>query len=221
MAQTAVERHASKSRIERKGNLMFSGIYLSITILAMIATFSITDWALILRYDKQRRAEGSAKSWDLTITMIIAAIFLITQPTLLSWMGLHTNAWWGILVQTVGILLALGGLGLHWWSRTHLQQFYAERAEVQPGHHLVDSGPYAYVRHPRFRTYLMFASGLLLLNPALPSLIIVIYTFWDFARAARQGEKLLAEDLPDYIDYMAHTPRFLPKFRKHSKGRQS
>ena len=200
---------------------MFSGIYQSITTLAIIATFSITDWILTLRYDRQRQAEGSAKSWDITTIVTIATIFLIVQPALLPWMGLHTNAWWGLLLQTVGILLTLGGLGLHWWSRTHLQQFYAERAEVQPGHRLVDSGPYAYVRHPMFSSYFMFASGLLLINPALPTLVIAIYTFWDFAHAARQGEKLLAENLPDYIDYMARTPRFVPKFRKHSKGRQS
>ena len=200
---------------------MFSGIYQSIIILVLVAIYCITDWAMILRYDKQRRAEGSAKSWGFTITTIITAILLITQPTLLPWMSLYTSAWWGLVLQTAGILLALGGLGLHWWSRTCLQQFYAERTEVQPGHHLVDVGPYAYVRHPMFSSYFMLTGGFLLINPALATLIITIYTFWDFARAARRGEKLLAENLADYTDYMAHTPRFLPKFRNHSKGKQS
>ncbi len=98
-----------------------------------------------------------------------------------------------------------------YWARVHLRQFYAERVELQPGHQLVCSGPYARVRHPLFLSYFMLAFGVLLVNPALPTLAIVIYALWDFTRAARQEEQLLAANLPGYAEYMARTGRFLPR----------
>jgi hypothetical protein len=65
----------------------------------------------------------------------------------------------------------------------HLRQFYAERVELQREHQLIDSGPYATVRHPVFTSFFLFAGGLLLINPALPSALVFAYTLWDFSRA--------------------------------------
>ena len=144
--------------------------------------------------------------------MILAAVaFVAVQPTLLPVLGLHANAWWGVPAQTVGALFLVGGLGLHGWSRAHLRQFYAERVEIQPGHVLINTGPYAYVRHPMFTSYFVLILGLLLVNPALPTLLMAVYAFWDFTQAARQEEELLSQSLPDYADYMAKTPRFIPR----------
>jgi protein-S-isoprenylcysteine O-methyltransferase Ste14 len=57
----------------------------------------------------------------------------------------------------------------------------------------------------------MLIIGLLLINPAIPTLLMVIYTFWDFSRAARQEEELLSRDVPGYAGYMAQTPPFFPR----------
>jgi protein-S-isoprenylcysteine O-methyltransferase len=196
---------------------MFSGFHKTVIILTVMVAFYAADFLLISRYDRERRAEGSGRSWDFTVMVVIVAAFLVVQPALLPWLGLHTDAWWGGLLQAVGILLLLGALGLHWWARGHLRQFYAERVEIQPEHRLVTSGPYAYIRHPTFVSFFMFTIGLVLVNPSLPTLAAAIYTFWDFSRAARQEEELLAENLPGYADYMTRTSRFLPRLRKCSR----
>jgi protein-S-isoprenylcysteine O-methyltransferase len=193
---------------------MFSGFHKTVITLVVIVIFYTTDFLLLSRYDRERRAEGSGRSWDFTVMVVIVAAFLVVQPALLPWMGLHTDAWWGELLQVVGIFLLLGAFGLHWWARVHLRQFYAERVEIQPEHRLVTSGPYAYMRHPTFTSFFTLAIGLILVNPSLPTLMAAIYTFWDFSRAARQEEELLAENLPGYADYIARTPRFLPRPRK-------
>jgi protein-S-isoprenylcysteine O-methyltransferase Ste14 len=198
---------------------VFTGVYQSAAILATAAAFYATDLLLISRYDKRRRGGGSGRAWDYTLMVVAMAVFAVAQPVFLPWLGLRVTAWWGALIQTVGIALLLGGLGLHGWARLHLRQFYAERVEIQPGHRLIDTGPYAYVRHPLFSSYFMLAVGLLLVNPALPTLLTVAYTFWDFVRAARQEEELLSERLPGYADYMARTSRFFPRPYKRSRGR--
>jgi protein-S-isoprenylcysteine O-methyltransferase Ste14 len=190
---------------------LFTGLYQSGLILAVIVTYYLLDFWLISRYDRQRRAEGSGRSWDYTLMIFAAVSAMILQPILLPSLSVSTNATWGALIQIAGVLFALGGLILHTWSRLHLQHFYAERVERQPGHCVVNTGPYAYVRHPVFTSFFMLIIGLFLVNPALPTALMVIYTFWDFSRAARQEEELLSHDVPGYADYMAQTPPFFPK----------
>jgi protein-S-isoprenylcysteine O-methyltransferase len=198
---------------------MFTGLYQSGIILAVAVAYYIIDLLLISRYDRERNAEGSGRNWGFTLFAVVVLIFLIAQPILLPWLGLYTDAWWGGLLQAVGILFLLGGFGLHWWARSHLRQFYAERVEIQPEHQVVTSGPYAYVRHPMFVSYFMVFIGLLLVNPSLPMLLATVYVVWDFSRAARKEERLLNEHVPGYADYMARTSRFLPRLRKRSGGK--
>lgn len=191
---------------------MFTGVYQSGLILAIITAYYVLDFWLISRYDRQRRAEGSGRSWDYTLMIFAAVAAMILQPALVPALSLNIEASWGAWVQAAGLLLAAGGLGLHMWSRLHLQHFYAERVERQPGHVVVNTGPYAHVRHPVFTSFFMLIIGLFLINPSLPTLLMVIYTFWDFSRAARQEEVLLSRDVPGYADYMTQTPPFFPRF---------
>jgi len=125
--------------------------------------------------------------------------------------------WWGLAIQAIGIGAVLAGLTLHVWAREHLGHFYAERAEFQTGHILVDTGPYAAVRHPTFSSFILITWGLLMINPALTTLLTAAYTLWDFTRAADRDEELLSEKLPEYTEYMARTARFFPRLRRRRR----
>jgi protein-S-isoprenylcysteine O-methyltransferase Ste14 len=193
---------------------MFTGIYQSLALVSLIFAFYIMDFILMRRYDRQRKAEGSGRSWDFTALVFLAMLFVILQPIYLPWLGLAVPGIWGQAIQGLGILTALAALGLHIWARLHLRYFYAERVEILPNHQVVDTGPYALVRHPIITSFFGLAIGLFLVNPAAPTLLVMLYTFWDFGRAARQEEKLLSAGLPNYTEYMKRTPRFLPRLRR-------
>ena len=193
---------------------MLIGIFQSTVFLVTVIAFYGMDFLLIRRYDKKRQASGSGRSWDFTIAIFIAVVILLLQPIFLPQIGWRTSAVWGLFIQIVGIILLIASLSLHAWSRIHLQHFYAERVEIQPNHRVVDSGPYAFVRHPVITSFFGFVTGLFLVNPALTTLAMMAYVFWDFSHAARQEEELLSKNLPDYQSYMARTPRFLPHLRK-------
>jgi len=192
---------------------MLLGIAQSIATLLTILLFYIMDFALIRRYDKKRQASGSGRAWDFTFFIFAIVALLILQPILLPFLSFRTNQSWGLVIQILGGILILVALGLHIWSRVHLQHFYAERVEVQPEHKVIDTGPYALMRHPVITSFFGIAAGLFLINPSLFTLFALIYTIWDFGRAARQEEELLTKTLPGYADYASRTPRYLPRLR--------
>jgi protein-S-isoprenylcysteine O-methyltransferase Ste14 len=190
---------------------MFTGIYQSVAILAAFIAFYLIDIWLMRRYDPQREY-GSSRNWVYTGVIIIVAVFVVLQPVIWPQLGLYTSAWWGLLIQIGGLAMTLGALILHGWARTHLGQFYAERStDIQQGQYVVNTGPYAYVRHPLYTSYFMLGAGLLLINFAWPTLFLAIYAFVDFSMAPHRDEKLLVKNVPGYADYMARTPRFFPK----------
>ena len=193
---------------------MYLGTPQSAATLLTIIFFYTMDFALIRRYDKQRSASGSGRAWDFTLFIFIMVAILVLQPILLPFLSFRTTANWGLLVQLIGVVLILDSLALHFWSRLHLGHYYAERVEVQPEHKVVDTGPYQLVRHPVITSFFGIAAGLFLINPALTTLAALIYTIWDFTRAAGQEEDLLTQSLPGYAEYARRTPRFLPRLWK-------
>jgi protein-S-isoprenylcysteine O-methyltransferase Ste14 len=193
---------------------MVVGTAQSIATLLVIVLFYGMDFVLIRRYDKQRQASGSGRSWDFTFFIFVAVALLVLQPVLLPFLSFRTNQIWGLLIQLLGVVTVLVSLALHLWSRFHLQQFYAERVEVQPEHKVINTGPYALMRHPVITSFFGIATGLLLINPSLFTLAALLYTIWDFGRAAQQEEDLLRQTLPGYADYASQTPRFLPRLRR-------
>ena len=192
---------------------MLFGIAQSIATGLAILLFYTMDFALIRRYDKKRQASGSGRSWDFTFFIFVTVAVLVLQPIFFPFLSFRTMQAWGLAIQLLGAILILVALALHIWSRVHLQQFYAERVEVQPEHQVIDSGPYAWMRHPVITSFFGIAIGLFLINPSPLTLLALLYTIWDFGRAARQEEGLLTRTLPGYSDYVRRTPRFLPRLR--------
>jgi protein-S-isoprenylcysteine O-methyltransferase Ste14 len=190
---------------------MLLGIPQAVATLLTVVLFYVMDFALIRRYDRQRQANGSGRAWDFTIFIFAMVAVLVLQPVLLPMISFRTTAIWGLFIQIGGALIILLALLLHVWSRVHLRQFYAERVEVQPEHKVIDTGPYHFMRHPVITSFFGIATGLFLINPALTTFAALLYTIWDFTRAAKQEEDLLTQTLHGYAEYAHRTPRFLPR----------
>jgi protein-S-isoprenylcysteine O-methyltransferase Ste14 len=190
---------------------MLIGIPQSLATLLTILLFYAMDFVLIRRYDRKRQASGSGRSWDFTFFIFVMVAVLVLQPILLPGLSFTTTEPWGLWIQTLGMIVIIASLALHFWSRVHLQHYYAERVEVQPEHKVIDTGPYARMRHPVITSFFGIATGLFLINPSLVTIAALLYTIWDFSRAARQEEALLSQTLPGYAEYARRTPRYLPR----------
>jgi protein-S-isoprenylcysteine O-methyltransferase Ste14 len=192
---------------------MINGFALSIILLGIVLTFFIIDFWYMTRFDRERES-GKGWSWDYTLYIALLGLAVILQPWLLPWLGWNTTAAWGLILQITGMVIIVLSFGLHIWARRHLQRFYVERVEVQEGHTVINTGPYALMRHPIITTFFGLAIGVFMINPSVPTLGAVIYAFWDFLRAAKQEEEALLKTLPDYEAYMKETPAFLPRLWK-------
>lgn len=190
---------------------MYIGLPQAAATLLTIVAFYAMDFTLIRRYDKKRQASGTGRAWDFTFFIFILVTILILQPILLPQLSLRLTQSIAWLLQLAGLLLIMSALALHIWSRVHLRHYYAERVEVQPEHQVINTGPYALMKHPVITSFFGIAAGLFLINPALTTLAALLYTLWDFTRAAQQEEDLLSRTLPGYADYARQTPRFLPR----------
>ncbi len=189
---------------------MLIGPFQAVVTVLVVITYYVVDFILIARYDRERAAQKSGRNWKFTLFALAVAVVLIFQPIIVPGLSLHIQAGWGLWIQVLGIALAGLGLAIHIWARMHLGRFYAERVEVIAGHQVIDTGPYAYVRHPIITSFFLLVTGLFLINPALPTALLVVYTYWDFSGAARKEEQKLSR-LPGYSEYLQRTPRFFPR----------
>jgi len=116
-----------------------------------------------------------------------------------------------LALQFLGIiLLGLGGaVGLAGISA--LGRGTTPFPVPRPNARLICSGIYAYIRHPMYTCLMLASAGWVALwnSPlALAGLLGLIV----FLRAKAQfEERLLLARFPEYADYAARTPRFLPR----------
>jgi protein-S-isoprenylcysteine O-methyltransferase Ste14 len=103
-------------------------------------------------------------------------------------------------------LLALRELGKQ-WSLT---------ARVLESHELVQTGPFALVRHPIYSALLglLLATGLALSTALLTGLAAAIYLAGTYWRATREEALLRAHFGAAYDDYAQRVPRLFPRLWK-------
>ena len=190
---------------------MIKGIPLSILLALTVVAFYAMDFYFMSRYDPENQENKKGWAWDYTLLTLGMALAILLQPIILPGLAWSTDSVAGLAIQAVGGLIVIASFGLHIWARRHLRKFYVERVEVQADHRLIDTGPYYLVRHPIITSFLGLAGGMFVLNPAITTGLVFIYTIWDFTRSAKQEEKLLSKSVPGYTDYMQRTPRFLPR----------
>jgi protein-S-isoprenylcysteine O-methyltransferase Ste14 len=115
-----------------------------------------------------------------------------------------------LVLQTLGVIVFLGGLGLAVWARVHLGRNWGmpmtEKAEPE----LVTSGPYRFVRHPIYSGILLGLVGTALaINLYLLLAFGVALAY--FAYCARVEERLLTASFPStYPSYRMHTKMLIP-----------
>jgi len=114
----------------------------------------------------------------------------------------------------VGLLLEVLGLGLVFWARAILGQYWTTRiapASTQP---LIQNGPYGVVRHPLYVGILAGAGGTVLVAGQVRGILGLGLLAAAYRRKIADEETALREHFGDaYTAYAAITPAYLPRLR--------
>lgn len=112
----------------------------------------------------------------------------------------------------IGLGVQLAGLATRAWSMRSLGSFYSRTLRVQDEQHVVDTGPYRWVRHPGYAGSLLVWLGFALSSRSLPSAVLVTGLFSAvYRRRILAEELLLRRDLPGYVTYSERTDRLVPR----------
>jgi protein-S-isoprenylcysteine O-methyltransferase Ste14 len=116
-------------------------------------------------------------------------------------------------VRRVGLVLTLAGLAFTVWARIHLGQFWSARVGLKEDHELIQSGPYAWVRHPIYSGILVAVIGSAVVAGDYRALLAVVLVWVGLSLKARREEKLLSEHFGEaFVQYRQRTGALVPKF---------
>jgi len=149
-------------------------------------------------------------------------IFLFTFITIwflwLIFMGVDAGRWhlaasMPMAVNVIGGLLIVAGF-LATLAVFNANSFAEPTVRLQTdrGQHVVDTGPYALVRHPMYASAILYLFGMpLLLGSTWGLLVPPLFIIAVSLRAIAEENKL-ARELPGYSDYMSRVPYRLVPF---------
>lgn len=124
---------------------------------------------------------------------------------------------YGLLIPAAlcGCVLALCSVVLYEWTdRTVVDRnFYIGLSGAVPGA-IRDTGPYHFVRHPFYLSYIVAFLGVAVAFPSLIVSAVCLLNVGLFVYMAFDGERVLLQSprAPDYVSYKVQVGMFLPRF---------
>jgi protein-S-isoprenylcysteine O-methyltransferase Ste14 len=166
------------------------------------------------RSESDKSSQGKDKG---TLTLIYFAKFLPNILAILIYYFFSDTHYLSLLPSNLsaasGVLLFLIGFLIRQIAIIQLGKFYTYRVSITDDHQLIDTGLYAYMRHPAYTgTFLELTGAALLYNHLIFSWFLSIPYLIVVLKRIKQEEKALIEEFgPKYQEYMKRSGMFLPK----------
>lgn len=139
-----------------------------------------------------------------------------------TWIG--GRIWTGGRIWNVGVgsgyalaALTLAGILFAWWARIHLGCLWSAAITRKEDHRVVDSGPYALVRHPIYSGLIAAIAATAAAEGTPDALLGAALVACGLWLKARIEERFLTAELgADYRRYRRRVPMLLPFLRRRS-----
>jgi protein-S-isoprenylcysteine O-methyltransferase Ste14 len=184
------------------GNLAIPGFWVYWIILAAIMVASLVGLDPDLARERMR--PGGQKP---PIALRLFAIVLVVH-----WLiagvdrgRFHWSDTVPLWLQVIGFIALAGGYALCFWAMRE-NRFFSSIIRIQSdrGQHVIDTGPYAFVRHPGYIAgiLVMLGSGLALCS-WLAWVVLVVFSVPFLMYRVITEDRVLRSGLPGYSDYAA------------------
>ncbi|MFH0301058.1 isoprenylcysteine carboxylmethyltransferase family protein [Bradyrhizobium sp. 31Argb] len=196
------------------GTLAYPGGWAFLAVFA-IGGLAITLWLAkrnprLLRERMSSPVQRDQKPWD-RIWLTLFIVLFCAWMMFMSWDAARTGftavpVW----LQVVGgVLTVLYLLGVWWTFRENT--FAAPVVKIQEDQRVIDTGPYAIVRHPMYASALLLIVGLPLLLGSWIGLAMSVVFILAIAWRTLHEEGALRAELKGYDEYAARVRyRFIP-----------
>jgi protein-S-isoprenylcysteine O-methyltransferase Ste14 len=157
-----------------------------------------------------RYEEGYIKAlqYVLGLPALVSLVLLLADFDELDWYSISLDVEFlacGLVILNAAALTTL-------WSHRSLGNYWSGDLETKPDHQVVHSGPYRWIRHPQYSSYLFLTFGLFLTTGNwLVSALVFLYFSAVAARSWKEEAMLLDRLGRNYALYRSRTGRFLPK----------
>jgi protein-S-isoprenylcysteine O-methyltransferase Ste14 len=159
---------------------------------------------------REKYQEGT-KGWDAIVATLSIILFALILPVA----GFDERFQWAIAPDWVTLLgyavLTAGFMGATWAQSVNRHFEATVRIQTDRDHKVIDTGPYAYIRHPGYAFGLLMAAGCALSLGSFAALIPVGLAVIALAGRTLGEERVLIEGLPGYPEYKARVKwRWMP-----------
>jgi protein-S-isoprenylcysteine O-methyltransferase Ste14 len=201
---------------------MWHGLWPDSAMFYLWCAWAITWIAASVWANRTVKRPGLGREWFYRLFAIAGFVFLlggiVVQHNghfeLKYWSGPLGRIIWQPPVQIGWAIfgLACAGFLFAWWARLHLGRLWSGSIPRKEGHRVIDSGPYAVVRHPIYTGILAAATATAIDVGAVHSYIgaaLMIFAYWT---KAKLEERWLREELgpQDYDAYRRRVPMLVP-----------
>jgi protein-S-isoprenylcysteine O-methyltransferase Ste14 len=201
----------------------FDWIVTLIVIVSLIyISFALTvaDWLVALRKGQAVTLlpERKGNKWPMwtQIAMLVIGLAICVPFFYYLWLPLFAlPANMAHVFDIIGLVVYLAGFAFVLWARRTLGRNWGLSTSVQvkllDDHQLIQTGPYAYVRHPMYFGWWAAMLGLTLLYPVWAVFLLFIFSVISFAGRARREEAALTERFGEtWMEYKKHTKFLIP-----------
>lgn len=152
--------------------------------------------------------KGTRGEWFVIIQLLLMALLLFGPRTVAGWPPWRFP--FPHLSRLVGIVLMVGGGGFLLAGVTRLGKSLTPLPYPRDEATLVQSGPFALVRHPLYSGGLVFAIGWALFVRGWLTFGFVVLLFVLLDVKSRREERWLAEKFPAYPAYQRRVRKLIP-----------
>ena len=175
-------------------------------VLAWVSSFLVER--LIIRSGGERSTEiRSDRGSGLLILLSIFFSISIANAFAASGFGLLPVAWF-----YVGLVMMGFGIAFRFWAVATLRSFFSYTVQIKKGHHVIESGPYRFVRHPAYAGSLLTIVGVGFALQSWAAVLSVSAVFLiAFGYRMRVEERALVGSLgEEYLSYAKRVRRIIP-----------